>query len=189
MLHQMCHNTLSNADIKAITKNRGFSAQEAGSVALFENFYLTETGVQAVMDTLSPSERAVLHLLRQIDDMVDIALFERVYLSDENRYYGRSANQRYQPILKQVRTNLVRKGILLMAEIKDSRAKSKMERWRFRLPDAFVPFLPPIIADTTTFDDEGDLRYEVLRNKILTITDAAPRQKSDTIADAGGYQA
>lgn len=64
MLYQMCHDVLSAADIKAISKNRGFSERETTSRSAFEARFLSSTGVDAMMKTLSAPEVAALHMLR-----------------------------------------------------------------------------------------------------------------------------
>ena len=51
MLHQMCHDILSDADVKAIGKARGFSSKETSTRALLENFFLTPIGVREALET------------------------------------------------------------------------------------------------------------------------------------------
>jgi hypothetical protein len=170
MLHQMCHEVLSNVDVKAITKARGFSGQEVASRALFETYFVSDIGVEAVMATLSRKEVALLHLLRFLGEAVDVTVFERVYGDEHTRraYYG-TFTQRYSGIYKQVRDSLIRKGLLLVAEDRLSGASTKMERWRFRFPQEFEPFLPPLFESTRTLKGIGDVRHDVLRDKVLEI--------------------
>ena len=168
MLHQMCHEVLSNADVKAIRKSRGFSAQEAASRALLENFFPSDIGVAAAMGTLTEEEVTLLHLLKLTGETVDIAFFARIYGdSTTTQYYYPTFTQRYKNVLKQVRTALVRKGLLLMAEDQMAwSAETKMERWRFRLPREFERFLPPLIRSARTLAGNGDLRADVVRDKL-----------------------
>ena len=44
MLHQMCHEVLAEADVRAICKNRGLPNQVASSRQLLENLFLSDTG-------------------------------------------------------------------------------------------------------------------------------------------------
>ena len=64
MLHNMCTRDLSNADVKAICKNRGFSNKEAASRTLFENFFLSDIGIEKVLTGLSNDEVYTLHVLK-----------------------------------------------------------------------------------------------------------------------------
>jgi hypothetical protein len=170
MLHQMCHEVLSNADVKAICKNRGFSAKEAASRALFENFFLSDIGLEAAMASLAKEEVVLLHFLKFIGEEVDVAVFARIYGSDraQGRYYHRTFTQRYQQVFKQTRLSLVRKGVLLLAEDKQAwNADTKMERWRFRFPEEFERFLPPLVIQTTALKTRGDVRSDVRRRKLM----------------------
>ena len=79
MLYEMCHNILSPADVKAISKSRGFSDKEANSRSLFETIFLSSVSVEAALATLTEAERAALHLLRWEDRVVDVTFFARLY--------------------------------------------------------------------------------------------------------------
>jgi len=174
MLHQMCQTDLTDADLKAIIKNRHFSSQEVHSRGLLESFFLSDVGVVEALSSLSQEEVALLYLLKFLGDLVDVSCFARIYGQKDGRYYG-SFNQRYQPMFKKVRESLVHKGLLLMAAIDDPNAKSKMERWRFRFPREFEPFLPPFFGETTPFSDGGDVRIEVPRRKLLELAEGPPK--------------
>jgi hypothetical protein len=170
MLHKMCHQVLSNVDVKAICKSRGFSAQEAASRALFENFYLSDIGVPAAMALLTREEVVLLHLLRWLDDAVDVSFFARIYDEDgvsSRRYY--TFTQRYKDVFKAVRTSLVRRGLLLLAEGDESTGDTKMERWRFRFPRQFERFLPPIVQHPKAFQVKAIARPGVRRQKLLEV--------------------
>ena len=78
MLHQMCHEVLAEADVRAICKNRGLPNQAASSRHLLESLFLSDAGVAVAMRTLDRSEIAVLHLLRSHDKPVDVAFFSRL---------------------------------------------------------------------------------------------------------------
>jgi hypothetical protein len=53
MLTEMCQDILTETDIKAICKSRGFSASEAASRTVFENFFLSDIGLETAMASLS----------------------------------------------------------------------------------------------------------------------------------------
>jgi hypothetical protein len=173
MLHQMCHEELSNADVNAIRKNRGFSNEETATRALLENFYLSETGVDEVMGTLTDEELIFLHLLVYLGDQVEIPAFARLYPDVDRPDYG-TYTQRYKPIFKTVRRALIRKGILLFAEDPASNADTQNERRRYRFPSAFEEFLPPPIRDVHRFQGPGDHRKSILREKLRELTADGP---------------
>jgi len=184
MLQKMCREQLSDADIKAICKSRGFSAREASSRAIFENFYLSDIGVAAALATLTGRELTALRLLARVKDEVDVAFFARVYgdsrlwsqYSTYNTY--NTYSQRYSDVMKQVQTGLIRRGLLLYAEaIPEDGELAKLQRLRFRFPVEFEAFLPPLLSDVRTAPGSGDARGEVLREKLLEIV--ASRRASD----------
>lgn len=167
MLHQMCHDTLSAADVKAISQSRGFSAAEAGSRALFESFFLSDIGVAGALQALTQEEVVLLHLLHSRAAPMDIAFFGRVYA--EGVAYG-TFTQRYQPVFQAVRTALVRRGLLIMAESGDVRdGETKMERWRFHFPQQFARLLPPLLPSPPTFAATGVINHAVVREKVMSL--------------------
>lgn len=157
LLNNMCHDALTNADINAIRKSRSFSVEETSSRSLLENFYLTDIGVDAAMSALTEDEVSALYMLQMAGEPVQVSFFERLYTDrerDTRSYrYHRTFSQRYQDVFKQVRTNLVRRGLLVMAEA--GREETKLERWRFYLPTEFVPHLPPLFRNMAQFDEVG----------------------------------
>lgn len=84
LLHTMCAE-LSDADLNAIRKARGFSAKETASRAAFASFYLTSLGLAEVMHNLEPAEAVTLRLLHETGP-VDISFFERLYGSAGSHY-------------------------------------------------------------------------------------------------------
>ena len=144
MLNQMCHEVLSNADVNAIRKARGFTPSETDSRSQFESFYLSSIGLEAAMRTLSPAEIAGLHLLNRKTEEVDLTFFKRIYGSARrgDRYYYGTFTQQYKDTFKDVKQNLLRRGLLVMAELRTRADNTKMERWRFRFPPEFAPYLP-----------------------------------------------
>ena len=182
MLHKMCHEVLSNADVKAICKSRGFSTKETASRALFENFFLSDIGVEATIGSLTKEETVLLHLLKFIGDEVDISFFARIYADKQSQgsYYYQTFTQRYKDVFKKVRTSLVRKGVLLIAEASAWQGDTKIERWRFRFPREFERFLPPLIKSTRTFEESGDVK-PAARHKLMEVVGGRqpPPAKSD----------
>lgn len=177
-LHQMCSEVLTSADINAIGKNRGFSRAEIASSTMLENFYLSPVGVEQAFGTLSQAEIGMLHMLHMMDKPVTVALFERLYNPDfKPSYYGsHTFTKRYQPVFKQVRTQLVRKGILIMAQVQMADA-TKMERWRFLFPSEFAPYLPRPMGEIQQLETAGDVRRDVARGKLLALVGQAPTIK------------
>jgi hypothetical protein len=141
------------------------------SPALFENFFLSEIGVAEALQKLSQAEISLLHLLKSGGKAVDISFFQPLYKPKPGpswRYL--TFTQRYQDTFQQVRQNLVRRGVLLIAE--DARAinaSTKMERWRFRFPQEFEKFLPSPFTRTRTFEDPGEFNDNLVRAKLLEL--------------------
>ncbi len=172
LIHRMCHDDLSQADINAIGKNRGFSRREAANRSTLASFYLSPVGVKEALETITPAELAMLHLLHIADESVSLTWFERLYNPDfKSGYYNRTFTQRYQPIFKQVRTQLVRKGILIMAQ-KPHPDLAKMEQWRFIFPKEFAPYLPRPMLKIERLTTPGTMQRDMLRNKLLALTGA-----------------
>ncbi len=103
ILHGMCSRDLSNADIKTICKYRGFSEKEASSRALFENFFLSDRGVEKAMASLGDAEAQLLHLLKLLGEPVNITFFERIYESAKSTGWYLTFTQEYQEVFKQVK--------------------------------------------------------------------------------------
>jgi hypothetical protein len=145
MLHQMCHEVLAEADVKAICKNRGLPNQAASSRAMLEALFLSDTGVAGAMRTLDRMEIALLHLLGSQDKPVDVAFFSRLDPAPKERWSYGTFTQRFQGVFSKVKDRLVRKGILLLALGPESLTKqTRMERWQFALPRQLARHLPPL---------------------------------------------
>lgn len=170
MLYKMCHEMLNKTDMKAIRKARGFPIEANDSKSLLESVFLSHVGVAAAMSKLTTEEVALLHLLNLIDNTVNIEFFARIYGDSKTRAksYLYTFTQRYSDVFKKVQRSLVRKGILLAAEV--GNGDTKLERMRFRLPNEFKAFLPPLFpaAKDRALDGLGDSNQTVLREKIMT---------------------
>src|SRR5260370_30800079 len=75
MLHQMCHEVLAEADVRAICKNRGLPNQAASSRSMLETLFLSDAGVAVAMRTPDRTEIALLHPLRNQDKTVGGSFF------------------------------------------------------------------------------------------------------------------
>lgn len=170
---------LSEADLNAIRKARGFSVKETASRDSFASFFVSSIGVQEVMRSLSPEEIITLHLLNRVGE-VDIAFFARLYGSagQSGEYYYGTFTQRYRPTFDAVKKNLVRKGLLAMAEIKLRAESVQMERWRFALPPEFAAYLPPILP-SRQIDKPGEASDLAVRQKLLQLTGETPTLPND----------
>ncbi len=176
MLYGMCHDVLSPADIKAISKSRGFSDKEAASRSLFENVFLSSTGVEGALKALTAAELTALHLLRLEDRVVDVTFFERLYggKGEGSRAYG-TFTQQFKPIFDAAQRNLVRKGVLVVAEAKtNSPTKTKMELWRYRFPPDFGPLLPPFFHPVVHGGQAGSAQADRLRADLHRLVQDRP---------------
>jgi hypothetical protein len=182
MLSKMCHSDiLTETDINAICKSRGFSAREASSRTVFENFFLSEIGVEAALASLSHEEITLLHLLKLESKAVDVSFFEKLYSDDKaSSRYSRTFTQRYTPVFKAVQRALVRKGLLVMAAVPDKGHKqAKMERWRFRFSETFEQFLPPLFRKPLVFNGKGNVKQDTLRKKVMGILEEQKKLPND----------
>lgn len=173
LLHQMCHEILSEADLRVIGKARGFTVQQASSRDLFENIYLTPQGLENVMSSLTSEEVAVLHVLHFTGETVGISFFERLYGEPQRRSYG-TVTQRYKGVLEAVKSNLVRKGVLLMGELQASAPLPKMERWRFQFPALFAGYLPTVFREVVRLNGTGSVQTDGFREHLMQIMKATP---------------
>ncbi|MBE0522826.1 MAG: hypothetical protein IBX40_00590 [Methanosarcinales archaeon] len=188
MLKQMCKSDLNDSDIKAICKSRGFPAKEATSRDIFENFFISPIGIKEALNSLTYEEVVFLHLLNKINKEVSIEYFERLYGSAKpaKGYYYGTFNQRYNETFKTVKNNLVRKGVLIIIEKEASAyfSSTKLERLRFYFPTEFGVFLPPVVK-ASKFTKTGDVKREVLRDKLLEIIGG--EQKQSTLSNQKSF--
>src|SRR5207253_4308207 len=128
---------------------------------------LSDAGVAVAMNTLDPTEIALLHLLRSEDKPVDVAFFRRLYPPQSKAWSYGTFSQRFQGVFSRVKDRLVRAGILLLALGPDSLSKkTKMERWQFSLPVQFARHLPPLLEPARRLSGVGDWRRDVAREKL-----------------------
>jgi hypothetical protein len=169
---------LPDVDLNAIRKARGFSLSETGSRTSFASFFVSSIGVAETMQSLSIEEIITLHLLHQTGE-VDIAFFERLYGSaaQPGRHYHGTYTQQYKPTFDAVKKNLVRRGLLIMAEVKMRGDTVQMERWRFALPPEFIPYLPALLPATTR-EEPGETSDHTVRKKLLQLIGGGPTDRT-----------
>lgn len=180
LLQSMCAD-LPDVDINAIRKARGFSSSETASRTSFASYFVSSIGVAEAMQNLSAEEITTLHLLHQTGE-VNIAFFERLYGSASlsgKHYYG-TFTQQYKPTFDAVKKNLVRRGLVILAEIKLRGDTVQMERWRFALPPEFVPYLPPLLPVITS-DQPGETSDHTIRKKLLQLIGGNPAFPNDRV--------
>src|SRR3954454_12092567 len=164
MLHQMCQEVLTEADVRAICKNRGLPNQAASSRSMLETLCLSDAGVAVAMRTLDRTEIALLHLLRSQDKPVDVTFCSRLDPPRSERWSHGTFSQRFQGVFSKVKDRLVRGGILLLALGPESLTKkTKMERWQFALPVQFARHLLPLLESAKRLSGEGSWRRDVAR--------------------------
>ncbi len=172
MLKKMCHGFLNGADIREIRKNRDFATGHAASGDLIESLFLTGSGMEAAISSLSRDELIILHLMRFKGDAEDVPFFTRIYRSENSSMgYGATYNERYRDIYKKIMSSLVHKGLLLATYFEERYGKTKLERVRFRFPAAFGGFLPSLFDSTSISDLPGEKGRNAARQKILEIID------------------
>jgi len=167
LLSSMCAD-LSDADLNAIRKARGFSAGETASRTSFANFYITSVGLNNALKSLSAEENITLALLHEAGE-VDVSFFERLYSTDNP--HG-TFTQRYKPIFDIVKRNLVRRGLVVMAEVKMRGDTVQLQHWRFALPPDFAPYLLPL--PTIQNAQTGQVNERFTRQKLLQLVGATP---------------
>jgi hypothetical protein len=174
LLYSMCAE-IAESDLNAIRKVRGFSAKETASRTAFASFYTTSVGVAENMAALTPEEAFTLTLLHETGE-VDVTFFARLYGAGNK--YG-TYTQQFKPTFDEVKKNLVRRGLVVMAQIKMRGDTVQLERWRFALPPEFAPYLPSL--PTVSSDQPGQFNDHTVCRKLLTITGGSPAVPNDPL--------
>jgi hypothetical protein len=174
LLHSMCAE-IAEADLNAIRKARGFSAKETASRTAFASFYVTSFGVAENMTAITTEEAFTLNLLNETGE-VDITFFARLYGAGNK--YG-TYTQQFKPTFDEVKKNLVRRGLVVMAQVKLRGDTVQLERWRFALPPEIAPYLPS--PPTVSSDQPGQINDHTVRRKLLTITGSSPAIPNDPL--------
>ena len=173
LLYNMCAE-LPDADLNAIRKARGFSTSETASRSSFASFYITSVGLVEAIHALEIEEIFTLRLLHETGE-VDVAFFERLYgIGSRSGTY----TQRYKPTFDTVKKNLVRRGLVVMAEVKMRGDSVQLERWRFALPSEFAPYLPPL--SNVENGQPGQTDDYITRKKLLQLVGGSPPFSKDS---------
>jgi len=186
MLKRMCQFGLSQADIKAICKTRDLPPACLKSRDLFQHNFLNDTGIEKVMASLDEKQVLFLHLLNAAGEETDIKFFTRLYKEAYPGGYGYTFNDKYKIVFNKVKTELIRKGLILYTEAPKGvwDKTTVLERQRFMFPTDFSHLLPPP-ADPVLIDKPGDKieRKDVLRDKLAEIleTKKSPDPQSDSV--------
>lgn len=183
MLKRMCQFGLSQTDIKAICKIRGLPPACLKSRELFQFNFLADTGIEETMASLNEKQILFLHLLNATGEESDIAFFTRLYKQAYPGHYGYTFNDKYKGVFKKVKTELIRKGLLLCAEAPKGLwdKTTVLERQRFMFPGDFLPYLP-LPVNPVDIAEPGDkiLRKDILRDKLAEILEAGKPQDSQS---------
>ena len=167
---------LTDAEVKAIARSRGFPAGSASSRSTVKNLFLSTIGVDQALSGLTMEELTVLHMLAEMEESVGISFFERIYHEPNFSFqhvYGLTFNQRYKDVLKETRERLVRRGILIIGT-NVMAGDQRIEQWTFRLPPVVIERLPPLIRPTRLPGPPTtqEANYQALNNWLLELTGA-----------------
>ena len=185
MLKHMCRFGLSQADIKAICKARNLSPACLKSRELFQFNFLSDTGIKESMASLNEKQVLFLHLLNAAGEETDVTFFTRLYNHAHPGGYSYTFNEKYKVVFKKVKTELIRKGLLLYAEEPKLWSNTTvLERQRFMFPSDFAHYLP-LPVNPVDIAGPGDKikRKDILRDKLAEIleTGKAPGSQSDSV--------
>jgi hypothetical protein len=171
---------LPDVDLNAIRKARGFGSGETSRTS-FASFFVSSIGVAESMQALSAEEVITLRLLDQTGE-VNVAFFERLYGSAAQfgKHYHGTFTQQYKVTFDAVKKNLVRRGLLIMAEVNLRGDTVQLERWRFALPPEFVPYLPSLLPAVTS-DEHGETSDTAIRKKLLQLIGGEPAFPNDRV--------
>ncbi|OPX35066.1 MAG: hypothetical protein B1H12_09465, partial [Desulfobacteraceae bacterium 4484_190.2] len=135
------------------------------------------------MASLNEKQILFLHLLNATGEESDIAFFTRLYKQAYPGHYGYTFNDKYKGVFKKVKTELIRKGLLLCAEAPKGLwdKTTVLERQRFMFPGDFLPYLP-LPVNPVDIAEPGDkiLRKDILRDKLAEILEAGKPQDSQS---------
>jgi len=148
---------------------------------VFESLFLAGAGVAETMGRLDPTEIALLHLLKIHAKPVDVAFFSRLDPPKNDRWSHSTFSQRFQGAFSKVKDRLVRGGILLLVLEPEAVTKTtKMERWRFALPEQFCRHLPPLVESAKGLSGEGKWSGDLAREKLKSaVGEGSDREKKD----------
>ncbi len=168
IVNRMCRMELSAADKKAIGNARGFSSEDTATPEILASSILSDQGLAEVFSGLGRDEIVVLHLLKFLGEPVDVTAFES--LSSKRGGWTATFTQQYGDLFKQVKNDLVRKGVLAFAtDTSRSSKATKLEKQVFAFPPQMHPFLPSPFSSTAVFPGPGEFDEESIRKKLREI--------------------
>ena len=177
MLKAMCRE-LSQADLKAIGRSRGFDSQTVASRMLLEHVFLSDQGVPAAMASLTEAETLGLHLLNCLGQEVNLDFFRAIYPELVPGGYSRTFTESHKGIFQKITTQLIRRGILLCGTLPKCYPNLPvLERTRLIFPEEFASFLPaPVRPQQLDSAAARQHRGNILRDKLREISQlvAAP---------------
>jgi hypothetical protein len=182
---------LGQVDLKAIGRSRGFDPQTIASPQLMQHVFLSEQGVVAALASLSETEFLSLHLLNCVQDEVGLEFFRKIYpdSTPRNPFYGTYTEQ-YKGLFQQVKTQLVRRGLLLFGTLTANESGGAvLQRRRFRFPEVFASLLPaPFKAGKLSADAAPQYRRELLRQKVTEILPEAAASRTKAVGEEGRWR-
>lgn len=176
----MCGFGLTNTDFKAICAARGFPAKYASARVLFEHVFLSGTGVAQVLAKLNSEQLLLLHLMDFLGDEVDVTFFARIYPAANRNSWNVTFNKRYKIVFDKVRTDFIRRGILMFAQNvqKWDKKETLLERQRFQFPAEFALHLPSFISAKNIANPKIlTSGANILREKLAEICSPQPRKE------------
>ena len=156
---------LNQTDIKSICKSRGFDPKCAKAKDIFLTSFSSTQGITAAISLLTEDERIFLSYMGKKE--LDASGFEDLYPKHVHRYGTYS--QSYGDVFKQVWKNLVRRGLLSVTQ--NYSANTKLEQWRFQVPELFTSFIPAPFRQTHTIETTVLPVDKQLRAHITELTD------------------
>ena len=175
IIDYMCLEFLTLADIKSIAKARGLAlGMGTDAKNTLSNVFSSEAGVRKAFKSLSPEEQMCLFFLRIEGGPVRVDFFAGTYNAD----YGHSSycntyTQKFKSVFSRIKTNLIRKGLLLIYFIPNTyNTLSKLERYRFSLPKNFYPLLePPVDSVEFRQNSKNNSNSDAMRRALLSLTE------------------
>lgn len=182
-IKEMCHKILTNTDLKAIVAGRGFDKHCLSSRDKFENYFHSVIGLDQAISSLEQQEKIFLYYLYVQGDWVTVDFFIPLYKTAAATYQYGTYTQKYNDIYKLIQSNLIRKGILA---IRESYGDSKLERWRFKVPELFAKYLPEPFNKMLQSDQDGETDEIKLRSKIAECLLTKNSQKMSDLVHISG---
>jgi hypothetical protein len=180
MLQKMVQEHLTKTDKRAICKIRGFGSAEMQTPALFQNTFQSDMGIEQALNELTYREHCFLHLLARQSSEVNIAFFTTLYPNNSGAY-GETFTQQYKETFKQVRENLIRKGVLLWSEMRYG--KAQLERYRFFLPQAVRQNLPALLPDSHKLETQSSTSQDGFRHRLISLLKSRSKKAQLSLKD------